>query len=93
MKKQIFYLCSCDAWKSRSSMRLMFIGTSPKKLKSFIAKKIEDGEFLYGPNTYETPSQKQKELFLKEFEKEDRPTINSRLEYGYFDYTYNNEEI
>lgn len=91
MAKQIYYLHSCNAWKEYSSMRLLFIGTSYQKLKMKISKEIEEGNMEYGDNTL---SQKeQAKLFRKEWNIATRDTINSRLTYGYFDYTYDNEEI
>lgn len=91
MAKQIYYLHSCNAWKEYSSMRLLFIGTSQQKLKMKISKEIEEGNMEYGDNTLS--QKKQAKLFRKEWNTETRTVINSRLTYGFFDYTYNNEEI
>lgn len=91
MAKQIFYLQSCDEWKSYSSMSLLFIGTSQRKLKMKISKEIEEGNMEYD-DTALSPKE-QAERFRKDWEVETRDVINSRLSYGYFDYTYDNEDM
>ena len=91
MAKQIFYLQSCNEWKSNDSMELLFIGTSKQKLKMKIAKEIEEGNMEYYDN-FLSPKQQAKE-FKKDWNKETRNVINSSLTYGYFDYTYDNEEM
>ena len=107
MAKQIFYLQSCDAWKSTDSMSLIFIGTSQRKLMMKISKEIEEGNMEYkattskydyvdGKWTYVDKNNSPKEqakLFRQDWKNEDRQTINSLLEYGYFNYTYDNEEM
>ena len=50
-KKQIYYLQSCDEWRSTDSMRLLFIGTSVTKLKMKIAKEIREGNMVYDDDT------------------------------------------
>ena len=91
MAKQIFYLQSCDEWKSNDSMELLFIGTSQQKLKMKIAKEIEEGNMEYDDNSL-SPKQQAKK-FKKDWNEETRDVINSRLTYGYFNYTYDNEEM
>lgn len=91
MAKQIYYLHSCNEWKEYSSMRLLFIGTSQQKLKMKISKEIEEGNMEYYDSDLSQKEQAKK--FRKDWEIETRATINSRLEYGDFDYTYNNEEM
>lgn len=91
MAKQIFYLHSCNEWKEYSSMNLLFIGTSQQKLKRKISKEIEDGNMEYG--NIDLSPKEQAKLFRKEWKTETRDVINSRLEYGCFDYTYNNEDM
>ena len=109
MAKQIFYLQSCDIWKSSDSMNLLFIGTSPQKLMMKISKEIEEGNMEYKPvtTTQEFDFEKkdfyyvekrnspkeQAKLFRQDFRTETRDTLNSNLDYGYFDCTYNNEAI
>lgn len=72
-------------------MRLLFIGTSQRKLKSKISRKIEDGNIEYD-DTSLTPKEQAKR-FRSDWEKKTRDVINSRLTYGYYDYTYNNEDM
>ena len=91
MAKQIYYLHSCNEWKEYSSMRLLFIGTSQLKLKMKISKEIEEGNMEYYDGDLSQKEQAKK--FRKDWKTETRATINSRLTYGDFDYTYNNEEM
>lgn len=91
MAKQIFYLHSCDEWKTWSSMRLGFIGTSKQKLKRKIVKEIELGNMEYCNS--DLPCEEQAKIFKKEWETKTMSEINSKLKYGICDYTYNNEEI
>lgn len=107
MAKQIYYLQSCDEWKSCDSMSLIFIGTSQRKLMMKISKEIEEGNMNYKPTTSEydyvdgkwtyvdkkNSPKEQAKLFRQDWKTEDRRTINSLLEYGCYDYTYDNEEM
>ena len=90
MAKQIFYVMSCDEWKSTDSMRLQFIGTSQKKLKMFVSKEIETGNMDYREDKDLTPKQQAKE-FRSDWETSPRRDINCNLTYGYIDYCYNND--
>lgn len=91
MAKQIFYLQSCDEWKSNDSMQLLFIGTSQRKLKMKISREIEEGNMEYDDPSLSPKEQAKK--FRSDWENEKRDVINSRLTYGYYDYTYNNEDM
>ena len=91
-KKQIYTIFACDAWQSKDSTRLMMVTTSVRRLKSFIAKQIEDEVFEYGDDD-RLPPKKEAALFRKDFEEEEQRTINDRLRYGFYDYTYDGEEI
>lgn len=91
-KRQIFLVYDCDDWKSTDSMRLCLATTSVRRLKSFIAEKIERGDFYYDGPDNESPAQSAKR-FRKEFETEESRTLNDRLTYGFFDYTHDGEEI
>lgn len=82
MAKQIFYVFSCDEWKSRESSRIIFIGTSKRKLKQFLADEIDRENMVYYGGS---------DAFLRDFDTEKRDTINSRLDYGYYDYCYDND--
>lgn len=109
MAKQIFYLQSCDIWKSTDSMRLLFIGTSPQKLMMKISEEIEEGNMEYKPVTTtqeydferkdfycvekKNSPKEQVKLFRQDFKTKTRDIVNSNLDYGYFNYTYNNEAI
>ncbi len=91
MAQQIYYLHSCNEWKEYSSMSLLFIGTSQQKLKMKISKEIEEGNMEHYDGDLSQKEQAKK--FRKDWKTETRATINSRLTYGDFDYTYNNEEM
>lgn len=90
-KKQIFVVHACDEWKSMDSMRLLMATTSVRRLRAFIAKKIQNGEFDYYDG--ELSRTKQVKQFREDFKTEDNYTINSRLTYGIYDYVYDGEEV
>ena len=90
-KKQIFYLHSCDEWRSHDSMRLLFIGTSVTKLKMKSAKEIREGNMEYSDASL--PRKMQVERFLKDFKTKTREEINCNLTYGMYDYCHDNEEL
>jgi hypothetical protein len=96
MSKQIFVVYACDEWKSTDSMQLLMATTSVRKLKSYIAKRIEDDTFGYGDE--ELSKKKQAAKFKFDFsagvgESSMRRTINDQLHNGYYDYCYDGEEI
>ena len=72
-------------------MNLLFIGTSQQKLKMKISKEIEEGNMEYYDSKLSQKEQANK--FRKDWKTKTMVTINSRLKYGVFDYTYNNEEM
>ena len=88
-KRQIYLVYSCDDWKSTDSMRLEMATTSVRRLKSFIAKKIKAGDYYYGSEE----ESRQVERFKRDFDTETRDYINSLLIYGFYDCTYDGEEI
>ena len=90
-KKIIYYLHSCDEWVSKSSMRLIFIGTSPTKLKMKISKEIEAGNMEY--YDAELSPKEQAKMFRQDFAKKTENYINGNLTYGFYDYCYDNEEL
>ena len=92
--KKIYYLCSCDEWKSYNGMNLLFIGSSIRKLKMYIANKIKNGDMEYTKNGDENESvSKQIKNFKDDFNNEDINYINDFLKYGFIGETYNNEPI
>ena len=91
---KIYYLHSCDEWRSTDSMRLLFIGTSVTKLKEKIVKEIREGNMVYDDDTL--PRNMQADRFLKDFSVfngANRETINCKLGYGMFNICQDNEEI
>lgn len=90
---RIIYLAyACDEWKSTSSEKLLMATTSARKLKSFVAKKIEAGDMEYRTDICSAPK-KQATQFRKDFDVLTRRELNTHLQYGYFDYTKDGEEI
>lgn len=90
-KKQIYYLHSCDEWRSSESMRLLFVGTSVTKLKMKIAREIREGNMEY--DNYTLPRAEQARRFLADFKTLTRQEINCKLTYGIYDYCHDNEEL
>lgn len=71
-------------------MRLTMATTSSKRLWSFIAGKIERGDFIYGG---EEDSIRQQVLsFKKDFDEQPRGFVNAMLTYGFFDCVYDGED-
>lgn len=91
MAKQIYFVMSCDEWKNYDSARLIWLGTSQQKLKMFISQKIEEQTMEYG-NTENSP-EKQAEQFRKDWKTKPSTEINSLLQYAFYDYGYDNEEV
>ena len=107
MAQQIYYLHSCNEWKEYSSMSLLFIGTSQRKLMMKVSKEIENGNMEYNPvttkydyvdgefklvNKENTPKEQAK-LCRKDWKIRPLNEIDSELKYGDINYTYDNEEI
>ena len=93
-KRKIYYLQSCDEWRSNDSMRLLFIGTSVTKLKMKIFKEIREGNMVYDDDTL--PRRMQADRFLKDFNASNGETqleINCKLGYGRYDCCEDNEEL
>lgn len=89
MGKQIYYVMSCDDWKSNDSMRLRLVTTDEEKLRKYLRKQIEDQEFIYNGDTVE----EQLANFDEDWETSNIADINSLLEFGCYSYTYDGEEI
>ena len=92
VKKQIFLVFACDAWKSRGSSSLLMVTSSVRKLRSFLIKKIEAGDFVYRGDS-DTPISQQVKHFKYDFDHESRDFINGCLQYGFYEYTYDGEEM
>ena len=90
-RKQIFLVYDCDEWKSKDSMRLAMATTSSRGLRSFIASKIERGDFDYGDP--DEPRKKQTSEFRREFDSMPRDWLDSKIKFGFYDYTYDGEEL
>ena len=95
MAKQIFYLQSCDEWKSLDSMQLLFIGTSRQKLMMPVSAKqeyIEEYEAWKWVEIENSPK-KQAKLFRLDWRNKPFEQVVSLLECGYVGYTFNNESM
>lgn len=90
-KKQIFLVFACDEWCSKKSQTLLLCTTSVRRLKTFICREIQKGNFEY--NSSVTSRLTQIEEFKHDFDECPRDVINSKLKYGYFDYCYDGEEL
>ena len=90
-KQQIFYVCSCDEWKSCDSMRLVLLTTSKRRLKSFISHKIEQGEFEYA--NADLTKRQQAKAFREDFDECRTADIDALLNYAHFNYSYDGEEM
>ena len=90
MSKQIYLLFSCDEWKS-NPMPLIWVGTSSQKLRKYIIHQIEVGDMAYYDE--ELSSKEQISKFKDDWKRELRNTINDRLIYGFYDYSYDNSEV
>ena len=91
MVRHIFYVMSCDEWKSHDSERLVWIGSSDQKTKMFISRQIENGDMLYGEE--EMPPKRQAKQFREDWKNKTRTYLNSNLMYGFYDYVHDNEEV
>ena len=68
----------------------MFIGSSIRKLKMYIANEIKNGDMEYTKNGDENESVSKQ---IKNFKNENISYINDFLKYGFIGETYNNEPI
>ena len=91
MAKQIYFVISCDEWKSYNSERLIWIGSSPQKTKRFIMDEIIEENMEYG-NPENSPEEQAKQFF-KDWDTTTRGYLNDNLRYGYFDCIYDNSEV
>ena len=91
MKRRLIYLVfECDEWKSWSSMRLALATTSQRRLKSFLAEKVERGDFSYSGEG--NTARRNAAAFKKDFDIKPRDILNSMLTYGFIDYVYDGVE-
>ncbi len=92
-KKQIFLVYSCNEWRE-TPMHLLMATESPRKVKMFISKLIEEGDAEYAADhDVEHSSRKMAKDFRKDFERRSRDELNDRLAYVWFDYVHDGEEL
>lgn len=91
MANQIFYLCRCDEWKSYSSMVPILMTTDENKLIKAIKREISHGDMEYGGWDEDIDAAIQE--FEEDWETSNRADINSKLNYGYYDYTEDGMEM
>lgn len=89
MAQKVFLIYSCDAWKDRDSMRLVFCGTSSVKARKFIEKEIKNGDMEYGSPEEDRAGQARR--LRQDWNSRQQRDIDSRLTYGTIDYCYNND--
>lgn len=89
--KQIYFIFYCDEHKSRHSMTLLMATTSVRKLRSFLAQKIAEGDFTYVDDSLDKAEQVKR--FKYDFDNKNRTYINDYLIYGFYDYAYDGEQI
>lgn len=90
-KKQIFLLFSNDQSASADAQKLIMVTTSQNKLRSTIVRLIIKGEMNYGSSNSSVSAQVKK--FREDWKNCSRAVINSRLEYGSYDFVYDGEII
>ena len=90
-KEQIYVVFSCDSWKTPNSMRLEMATTSPQKLRDFIIRKLENGDFAY-EDQYES-AEWQVEKFKCDFDNKEVVLVDSRLKYCYIESVTDGEEV
>ena len=92
---QIYYIQSCNIWKTTDSIRLIFIGTSKQKIKKFIENEILNQNMTYDDD--QLTAKQQCKLFRNDWNsirnEYDLKTINAKLTYGMINHTENNSEI
>ena len=78
---EILYLMSCDEWKSHSSMRLIMITTDERVLYYKILDEIKKGNMEYDGD------------FEEDWATSNIADINMKLTYGFYNYTFDGENI
>lgn len=91
MAQQIFYLCRCDLWKSYSSMIPILMTTDENKLIETIKREISHGDMEYAGWDEDIDAAIQE--FEEDWETSNRADINSKLDFGYYDYTEDGMEM
>jgi len=82
VNKPIYIVFSCDAWKSRDSMRLVAATTSHTKLKKIVSNCVETEMFEYGEGDAKTSASQ----LRKDFDNGHSVYgINDSLKYGFID--------
>lgn len=86
---RIYYVMSCDEWKTCDSMRLKLLTTDEEKLRKYIRKQIKEENFFYNGNTVNEMLKN----FDEDWQTSNMGDINSLLEYGCYSYSDDGEEI
>lgn len=87
MANQIFYLMSCDEWKSHDSERVLMLTTDADKIRKAIENEIENGSMEYDGETIDEMI----DNFNHDWKRATRNTINDKLMYGFYSYAYDGE--
>ena len=87
--KDIYYVCSCDAWKTWASMRIILITTDEGRLEDFLREQIKNGDMEYDGET--------KKEMLDNFDEDwltsNMADVNNKLKYGYYEAVADGEEV
>lgn len=86
---RIYYVMSCDEWKTCDSMRLKLLTTDEEKLRKYIRKQIKEENFFYKGDTVNAMLKN----FDEDWQTSNMADINSLLEYGCYSYADDGEEI
>lgn len=89
-KPLVWMLFSCNEWKEKP-MPLIRASTSPFQIKKAIITCIEKGDMEYGKDPETMSKRQQVKEFRADWERLTRNEINSKLRYGFYDYTYSGE--
>lgn len=89
----IYILFTCDAWKSKNSMRVRMVSTDLEKIRASILKGIEEDDFDYTG----TPDENYRRNMAREFRHDCKTgktltEINSALRFGFVEEFEDGEE-
>lgn len=81
--KKIYILNSCDEWKSWSSMTLIMVSTSLRKIKGEIINQIKEGNIEYKRGNENFSKTAQIKMLREDYEKYGDKFVFDNLTYGY----------
>lgn len=87
--KDIYYVCSCDEWKSWNSMRPLLITTDEKRVEDFLREQIKNGDMEYDGET----TKEMLDNFDEDWLTANMADVNAKLVYGFYDAVADGDEI